>query len=702
MHILIRFLLVAASMAAAVNASASQFYVFPVKEIEGLGTRAAAEARPLVDRTVVNLMPAESQRELLRHLVAEVAKAYPASIVHARQVGEAIKGRYRYADNDNHQCNEGFVAPIASSYALTIGVTRASYYVVDRGPNVELLIPITLNLQLIKPERGKVAYSISETVYSPFLFTRQEYGTPQASQIITRALLENTSKQISLLLQKARSNFNPKQTPVKLVGSNGNFYVADKGFETGFQPGHELEAVTASGKQVVFRIVSADSGYAVLRPIYGSAGTGEEYLFTFETAVDDSRKPKLMPVTISKPEQGWTSAVADLFAKDIGFQAPFQIAPVDVNFSDTMNSIRSRANCVPWDKYPSSRTVSDSRVDAPNFFLRFERSESPVTSKAGIGGVKTVQSFISAVSAQVVDNRGNVIFSELGYDNYDLEKVGNQGLSLVNAQEVAMKNATAKLASNFLKSVKLTPLEFQVERADKNHFWVSGLPVNGQPLAYEVLRPLGVEVGGKKALMKLEIDASAIPPAADGNSAKFAYSISAADVPAPEEGDIVRILSPLHKRLPELSYCGAIYRAPGSMPADFLAPVVSHVAYSSPLYQVSISDPDFYADANLLLTSGFYKFRLPPSKQTEQCFKPGYKVAMKENKCEEVCSATFLNAASVIVEKAGQRTHQAVQANHVSIDEIPAPQLENFIGLHSMKETLLKLDDLSRKFNSKQ
>lgn len=690
-----------ASAFAAGTVNASQFYIFPVKEIEGLSLRGKVSARPLVDRRVIDYFTPPMQQELLAHFTSSLAAMYPNSTVNPRQVRDAIKGSYKLIDNDNLACGEGFVAPISASYAMAIGVTRAAYFEVDRGSNVELLIPLTINLQLIKPERGKIAYALSETIYTPFLINKKEMANAQTRANITNTLAANAKRLISSLLETAGKNFNPQATPVKLIGKDGKFYVADKGFEIGFQPGLELEATAADGKQALFRVISVDSGYSVLLPLAGSVSKGDEFRFTFETAVDDARKPKLMPVSSTKPDQAWSSQVAELFAKDIGFNAPFQIAPVDVNFSDTMDSVRAQANCVPWDKYPAARTVSDSRGDAPQFFLRFEFAQSPVAFNKARNSVKTSEVFMSALTAQVVDNDGNVVFSEMGTDRYELDKVDNQGLSLSNAREVSLKNATARLAESFRKSVKLTPTDFRISKVDGKNFWVDGFPVSGQNVVYEVLRPLDVKVGGKPALMKLALDGSTVPPEQDGAAGRFSYSISAPDVPKPEKGDIIRVMTPLRGHLPEVSACGDIYRADGTMTVDHLAPLMRHVAYRSPRYLVSVSDPDFYADTNRLLTAGFYKFRLPTFVPTEYCFKPGYKVVQKAGECKETCSSTFLNAASVIVEKGGTRTHQAVVAQDVTIEGFNEDQRANFIGLKSMEETLRTLDELSRKFNSK-
>lgn len=701
MRRLARMAWVLAASLAASGANASQFYVFPVKEIEGLSQRGRASARPLVDRRVVEFFTPAMQKDVLAHFTQGVAAVYPNSTVNPRQVGDTIKGAYKFVDNDSLSCGQEFVAPINASYAIAIGVTRASYFEVDRGNNVELLIPLTVNLQLIKPERGKIAYALSETIYTPFLINKKEMGTPQTRANITEALAANAKRLVTTLLESARKHFNPLETPVKLIGKDGKFFVANKGFEIGFQPGLELEATGADGKQALFRVISVDSGYAVLRPLAGSVSEGEEYRFTFETAVDDTRKPKLMPVSSDKADKAWSNQAAELFAKDIGFNAPFQIVPVDVNFTDTMNSVRAQANCVPWEKYPAARTVSDSRIDAPQFFLRFEFAQSPVAFMKAKNSVKTSETFMSALTAQVVDNDGNVVFSEMGTDRYELEKVDNQGLSLANAQEVSLKNATSRLADSFRKSVKLTPTDFRISKADGKQFWVDGFPISNQNVVYEVLRPLRVKVGDKPALMKLALDGTTEPPEQDGGAGRFGYSLSSPDVPVPEKGDILRVLSPLRGHLPEMSACGDIYRADGTMKVDHLASLMRHVAYRSPRYLVSISDPDFYTDTNRLLAAGFYKFRLPAFTPTELCFKPGYKVVQKAGECKDACTSTFLNATSVIVEKSGTRTHQAVAAQDVMIEGFAENQRDNFIGLKSMEEALRTLEDLSRKFNAK-
>ena len=683
----------------------SDFYVFPVKEIEGLSIKKAAGIRPLVDPKSAALFTPDSQKQILNAFELKLADSYPGSIVNPYQVRDAIRGKYQYSQN-TMGCGEGFVAPVNRSYAVVAGITRASYYQVDKGENVEILIPITLNIQLIKPEKAKIVYTASSTHYTPFVFSKRELNDPTSKSTITKALTNNTSAQLIELVDVIKKNFEPKETIVKIIDKSEGFIVVDKGFEVGFRTGDELEARLSKDKEgnpLIFKVMSVDSGFSILKPMAGIPTVGDDYLFIFEAPADDSRKPKLMTVTSDKPEFAWTNSVADLFAKDIGFKAPFQLISVDANFNDTMNSVRAQANCVPWDKYPSSKTIFDSRDDPPNFFLRFEKSESPVFTHSGAGGTRSEEKFMTLLTSQVVDKDGSVIFSESGKDSYLLEKVGGQGLSLSNAKEISLKNSLVDLMSNFLKSVKLEPKEFKIINADKGKFSVKGLEIPpGQDIVYEVLHPLGVKFQSKNVSLRLNVDRSTnLPVSLDGITTIY-YSGMAPDYPPVENGDILRVINMPRGAAPEISACGSTYIGKDSIQSDHLTPLINSVAYKSVNYSVSISNGDFYSDVNRLLHSGFFKFRIPPYSKTEFCFKPGYVVKQTGVLCEgSSCKVSFLTGIKILIEKEKQDVKDIAIGDKSEAEGISENEITSFIGYQSMIRTDNLLQELTKRFNTK-
>jgi hypothetical protein len=697
----IRIAALATVLAAAADVGASQFYVFPVKEIEGIGPQAPAGTRPLIDPRVRALLDASVQRELAAQLTAQLAAAYPDSTVHAAQVREALRGSYRQLDDDSLVCGEGFTAPLRRSYAAVLGVSRASWYEVPReGGRVELLLPITLTLQLVKPDGAKVAYAVSETLYSPFTFAQSELGSAATAKVVADGVLTGLRQQVASLVQAARGGFQPKETPVRIVGKTQGVLVADQGFEIGFRDGDEPMAVhRSSGREVLFKVLSVDSGYAVLRSLQGDAAPGDEFTFVFETQADDSRKPRLLPLTGEDPSQAWTHAVADVFAKSVGLKAAFQIAPVDVHFMGVMDAIRRQARCAPWDKVPSARQILDSRTDAPDYFVRFELARSPVATQAGTGGTKTVDSFVTTVSAQVVDRQGSVLFSEIAHDEYRLERTAGQGLSLASAQEVSLKNATAALAQRFVANVQFAPGEFRIASATRNRFVASGLALHegGPQPAYEVLRPLDTKVRGRPVHWRLALGEATQPPVADGGGVSFSYSRLEDE---PRAGDVLRVRDLPRGGQTRISECREAYRAPQSAEADYLLPMVRHAAYRSSRHLLTLGGDAWLTQANRLLEAGYFKLRVAPPPATEVCMRPGYAVRVEASQCAgTICTAQVLAATTLIQERAGERVANAVQAEKISLDGFTEPQSGNFVGLKAYESAMKNLPKLTAKLN---
>jgi hypothetical protein len=681
---------------------ASDFYVFPVKELEGAGQTSNNSLRPLLDPRALSLLTPPSQKEILTHFVDELAKTYPKSIVGPRQVRDVLSGKHQFVNDDSLACGAGFVAPLRRSYAVVIGITRASFYEVPReGGRVEVLIPITLNIQLVKPDTAKVVASASDTLYSPFLFSAEELKSESVKAKITEVVTRGVKRQVSDLISEIRKNFNPQETVVKLLEKSGDVFVVDKGYEVGFKTGDELVAIKKSdNSELIFKVVNADAGFSVLRPMLGSPRTGEDYLFVFEGAADDSRKPRVLPVTSAREGRGWTPAVSDILVKDIGFKAPFQITPVDVNFKDTMESISRQANCVPWDKFPSAKTVFDSRLDHPQFLLKLDFARSAVAEQKGVGGVKTTENFVSGVTANLVDLDGNVVFSELGVDNYKIERTAGQGISQLSAFEISLKNATTDLSKRLLANIKLDPTEFKISKIEKNQFLAEGLvlPEGQKKLAYDVVRPLGVKISGKEVFMRLELGEGQEPPMAVEGGTLLSYSKL---VDEPKRGDLIRVANLPRKGQALMSECPEIYKAPGTLDADFKIPFVRHSSYKSGRHKVRVVDTAFYEDANTLLQAGFFKYRVPPPAQTEICVRSGYLLKVENSECSaDSCKAQILSAITLIQEKSGTRVGNSVQAEKIQLEGFTKDQQENFISFKAFENVSKSIRGLTEKFSS--
>jgi hypothetical protein len=293
-----------------------------------------------------------------------------------------------------------------------------------------------------------------------------------------------------------------------------------------------------------------------------------------------------------------------------------------------------------------------------------------------------------------------VLFSEIGHDTYRLEKTTDQGLSLDNAQEVSLKNATLEMTRQFAQRVRFQPGEFKITSVDKTRFSVAGLawPEGGAAPVYEVLRPLDVQVHGKPTFWQLELGEGTEAPAAKGSTTTFSYSVLDE---APRVGDIVRVLDMPRAGQIRVTECAQPFVGTGSLPADDLLPLVRHAAYRSTRYQVRLAGDTFFTDANKLLEAGFFKRRLEPAAATEVCVKPGYAVKPESGQCAAgKCSAQVLVASTLILDKAGERTGNVVQAERVSFEDVTEDARDGLIGFTAHDTVRKHLPKLIDKFTT--
>ena len=698
------------SLAFGASASAGQFYLFPIKEIEGVSKQARV-SYPLLDKKVMaTLFDGDSgqqvQRQLVDQFVSRLNEVYADSLVHPRQVYDVkIGSGHRFVNDDNLQCKSTPSVAVRDTYAVMLGITRASIYKVTKGANVEVLIPVTLNIQFVRPSLGKVVYTLSETVYSPFRFERSEYESGAVDQVIRDTLVRNINAQAGSLVVAAKKAFDPKDVSVKLAARDGRFYVTDRGAEVGFAKGEQVEARDGAGREHLFNVLYADTGYAVVKSVAGAAAVGDSLQFTFEGAADASTKPRVTPVLPRGSSAPETSAVADLFSKDIGFKASFQLDPIDVNFAQTKEMLTRSANCVTWQNVAGMAESTREKKDTPDYFLRFTPTTSPAVTLAGAGGTKTAEMFHTLVTAQVVDRFGRVIYSGLGDDNYTIERVNGEGLSLAQAREVSLKNATGKLAQNFVANVRFAPRDYRIAKVDKERVWVGGLAgmSPSAKVSFDILHPLDAKVGGKDALLDLGVGNGVGTLAVDGELIGIPFAAVNPALPQPRSGDLLRLYAELPPNATRVVDCDEAEYVGQNNVADagYLSTIVRHALYQSKKFSAYVGDAGFYADLNELLGQGMFDLRVE-RPAAEMCSQPGYAVREEALQCQDPqsCKATVSIGMVARMKKDGQvqKTYSAGLRSEFS--GFPSLGKNAFYGYRELANGLSMQADLINKLNS--
>lgn len=693
------------------QAAENQFFIFPIKEIEGLGVTTSSAIRPLVDKSAIEFITGNqsgAQKEVLNHFSAQLSQAYAGSVVHAKQVRDSFKGPVAFDDNDNLNCGDSSTVPLEQTYAAVIGISRASFYKIEKGSNTEILVPITLNLQIVKVDKAKILFSSSNTTYSQFTVNASQIGSLEYTNLIKNELTKNLKDQVTSLVQEAKANFSPKITPVKIVGKEGDFYVADKGFEVGFNEGDSPEAKDANGKIVWFKVLTAGDGYSVLERLGGDIKTGESYQFLFESKADDSNKPRVMPVTTSEQDKSMTNGVLDVFTKSIGYKAPFQIAAVDVNFQQTMANIKSRAQCVPsWEKYPLSSQIKDSRTDFPQFILNVNVGETAVFSAKGDGAVKTKETFATIVQAKVSDLNGLVYGSAYGVDKYVLEKTAGIGLSITNAREVSFQNSTKIMVANFLKNINFDPKVFKIKNVTPNGLIVENLPVeSGYEINATVLRKLGIKVGKKDVFVKLPLLAKGSVNLKAGDvEVPFVMQDIGKDYFKPKAGDSLVVYALPKGNAPSIALCDSEYIGKSNViTSTFAKPLLTNLIYNLPKYQVVTADAGTVKNVNVLLDAGNFKKigEMKIRSDISSCLEPGYYIREDNISCTpEDCKANASSVLIVSLFESGKFKKDFIAARKTQLSGFSEDQKLNFYSVNAHEQFIAEIPDLNKKISEK-
>ncbi|MEI7783180.1 MAG: hypothetical protein WCK08_02260 [Betaproteobacteria bacterium] len=678
----------------------SQFYLFPVGVLEGISDKTP---NAVLDPGIVEALKdpkTNPDQAIIARFESAMRRTFPQSTVHRSQVGmSASGGALEFIPNS--ACGGRFTAPVTSSYAAVLAVTRASEYRNERAGQVDIQIPITLTLQIIKPDRGRVAYTLSDTLYSPFIFSRQEAALPATTALIRSRVLENVLGQVDHLVAEAGKVFNPKASVVKVVGRSGKYLVLDGGYETGFKKDEELLAsrVDKPDVQLVFKVIAANSGHSIVRLMQGEVEVGAGLNFVFDQAADDSAKPGLLPVT-RFTERGEASdleaAVAQQFVKNLGFSSRFNIVPVNPNFKTTMGLIQAGAPCVEWSQFPGSSPTKESRTDLPHFFAHFDieasetyRNEGP-RNPQGVS-TESEEDFAVATAVRLIDSKMRVHYSEAVVEPYKIRRVNGKGMDSRSGKDVAIKNSVLKLAASFAKNAKLEVRELTVSRVEGNRMWVSAPGLNPADVsAFTVFRDLDVMFKGNKVALPLELGEGSEPRVeADKGELALSFSRVTPETPLPRKGDRVR--------LEGLAKPGAVnlHRCPlpdylsdrSAYQPKFARLFVEAGINSSPRLQLVEPSPAFFTEATQMLDAGNFKSgSLSKPVTPSLCFQVGAAIRPDATKCEGGrCKATVVNGLIVRFGNGGAAPGQQVQAaQQTEVSNVLEAQMREFLGYSSM------------------
>jgi hypothetical protein len=577
------------------------------------------------------------------------------------------------------------------TYVVSMQITRADQYSVNKPDgNVDIYLPLAVNVYFTNILTGEVLYSVTRTRYSNLTATKADYASGQLKPRLEQAYRDNLKQLTSAVLEQAHSEFKPLQISATVTDTWKGYYILNKGVDAGIATGNEL--VTASGAGL--KIIQSGKSYAVGIPTLGAIHKGDELSFFSTATAGDVQKPRVLILDADTPSDFPGGYAATQFTQSLGSQASFTIVPVNPTFQAVLTDLSTNQGL-------QQEEVIQHR-QLPNYFLRMKVLPPILYELPSNHEFAKARVFRSVAFAELVDGAGRVVYASQTEERLlDNTIDGGMAFDLKDRNKVLYANLISNLSKQFVKDVKFSSIELPLSQASAQEVSVKdpvGLLTPGASIRiYHKLSDVsGVHesvavpiweaaVGAKQGT---DVSASLIVPTGD---AAYAVSVDAKKDLVLLEGngsgstsnlaytlcDSVKDIGTLH--LPALN--DVAYFALGS---SFKLPYYTgHYAVGAKHQAL----PDALADyANV----GFAKPVVVASTTTAQCIQPLIKISETSRTCkgDGFCELKLQVVAGIQAVRGDAVGGKKVLSVEYTISNAPEKDIDLYESYHAMLKTI--------------
>lgn len=407
-------------------ASAGELQVWPVPGLFGLdqtscnrpanASREHDSAKVHRDLCVLFADPATLRVNYGEFFVEQVTKAFPDVVAKpAQDVGAAVSQR------------------LASTLIASLHMSRADIWAVDKNTGAsEVFLPFTLTLNLTNAVSGEVMFTETASVIPESIFSTRDIVGPSRKELPAQIRAA-----IARLVTTSAARFKPYPLEATVRGKIGNDFLIDKGRSAGLRIGDDI------GPDA--RVVYADAGYALIRPVLGEFKTGEQVSRQVAAPADYLAKPSAVILPAAMPEGMPKAYITQIFEELLGSQGVLSTMPVNQSFPRLRDLATSAVGM--------ASSVTSERA-SPDYLVHLNVYAVP-HSEVGtnVAGVK-VHTFEAHATASIIDRSGRVVFAAIASDRIRDQVVGGVGFSLEQRQDTVTKNALLKLAQRIAAQFK--------------------------------------------------------------------------------------------------------------------------------------------------------------------------------------------------------------------------------------------------------
>lgn len=407
---------------------AGELQVWPVSGLFGLdqtNCNRRSDASSEYDSAKVHrdLCPLFAEPEALRVnygdlFVAQVMKAFPDAVVTPVQgvvSGVAVSQR------------------LANTLIASLHMSRADIWTVDKRTGAsEVFLPFTLTLNLTNAVSGEVMFTETASVIPESIFSSTNIAGPSRLELPTQIRAA-----ISQLVIASAAKFKPYPLEATVRGKIGEDFLIDKGRAAGLRIGDRIGGDA--------RVVYADAGYALIKPVLGEFKTGENVSRQVAAPAEYLAKPSVVILPAAMPAGMPKAYITQIFEEMLGARGVFSTMPVNQSFPRLRDLATSAVGM--------ASSVTAQRA-SPDYLVHLDVYTVPHSEVgSNVAGVK-MHTFEAHATAIIVDRSGRIVFATVASDRIQDQVVGGVGFSLEQRQDTITKNALLKLVQRIASEFK--------------------------------------------------------------------------------------------------------------------------------------------------------------------------------------------------------------------------------------------------------
>jgi len=322
----------------------------------------------------------------------------------------------------------------------SVQIARASSYTVDKvDGTTDVLAPVSGSLYFTNAVSGEVLYTVAATYYARATVAKGSLDAARRQAMFQEAWRGLVAE----LLARARSQFKPHTVAATVKRDWNGLYLLDRGRDAGVAKGDLLS--DAEGNTL--EVVHAAPGYGVGTASLGKIARGASFARETNADLNELKRPRVMVLVDAAgvPAAMPAEIVGQLFTDQLGAKAALSVVQVNPLFTQVLETA-----------FSSTALSNEHRGkrELPDYFLRLSIPESRSFELPSSLKGRSVRSYRTVATAELVDRSGRVIFATRGSDRSDDEVVAGMALDEASRREVSLKNALLDLAARIGSELK--------------------------------------------------------------------------------------------------------------------------------------------------------------------------------------------------------------------------------------------------------